>query len=224
MQERTITTETIKDQIYEILKGRILDGSLKSGEQLTEQAIANQYNVSRSPVREAIMQLIGDGLAVNVSNRGTFVKHPTKEELREIQEMRSMIETFALQKIAKGVSREGYDKLVETKEQLLESIRRNDKKLFLDVERTLLITIVSMAENAYITESYTKLYCIIANFEKRVLRNMDAPLEESCRERINIIDALLEGDADKACSLCLNHSARVLEILSDALLEQEEQA
>ena len=70
-----IHTETIKDQIYDILRQQIMDGTLRPGDKIVEQSIADQLNVSRSPAREAIKQLVGDGFLTYIPNRGAFVKN-----------------------------------------------------------------------------------------------------------------------------------------------------
>ena len=54
MRRQEIFTETIKDQIYQILKEEIMNCTIKSGDKLVEQSIADRLSVSRSPVREAI--------------------------------------------------------------------------------------------------------------------------------------------------------------------------
>ena len=84
MKQYDIHVESIKDQIYRILKQEIIDCTLKSGEKLVEQTIAARFNVSRAPVREAIKQLTGDGLVINITNRGAFVKVPTAKEMEDI--------------------------------------------------------------------------------------------------------------------------------------------
>ena len=61
MKLKPIHTETIKDQVYHILRQQIIEGSLPPGYKIVEQDVADQLNVSRSPVREAIKQLTGDG-------------------------------------------------------------------------------------------------------------------------------------------------------------------
>ena len=104
MREAKIVTDSIKDQIYQILKEDILTGELRSGEQLVEQTIAARFNTSRSPVREAIKQLTGDGLVINITNKGTFVKTPTIAELHDIQEMRQVLEVFAVKKTIQHLS------------------------------------------------------------------------------------------------------------------------
>ena len=91
-----IRVVSIKDQVYQILKQEIIDCKLKSGEKLVEQSIAERFNVSRAPVREAIKQLIGDGLVVNITNRGAYVKIPTAKELEDMQEVRTLFEEHAV--------------------------------------------------------------------------------------------------------------------------------
>lgn len=64
----------IGQDIYERLKKRILNGKIRQGERLVEERLANQFNVSRNPIRMAILQLREDGLVVWKFKKGTFVK------------------------------------------------------------------------------------------------------------------------------------------------------
>ena len=70
MKKMQVGIKTIKDQVYNVLKTEILNGEFAPNERLNEQLLADRLNVSRSPVREAIKQLAGDGLVVNVPNKG----------------------------------------------------------------------------------------------------------------------------------------------------------
>ena len=63
----------ISDNLFSTIKDDILTGKLKSGEKLTEKVICNQYNISRTPVREALQKLEMEGLVESIPNRGFFV-------------------------------------------------------------------------------------------------------------------------------------------------------
>lgn len=65
-----IKPSTIKEQVYNMLKEKILDGSIKEGEWLQEKKLAEIFNVSRSPIREALIKLAGEGLLEMFLTRG----------------------------------------------------------------------------------------------------------------------------------------------------------
>lgn len=81
--------------VADILRNAILDGSLKPGHTLHENALARQLSVSRSPIREALLQLERERLVVNPINRPAVVRKPTRDEIVEIYTIRASLEGIA---------------------------------------------------------------------------------------------------------------------------------
>ena len=65
---------TMKQQVYNILKKRIADGTYRHGQRLQEPDLAKELNVSRSPVREAIKELVMEGILIDTPNKGAALK------------------------------------------------------------------------------------------------------------------------------------------------------
>lgn len=82
-------------QIYEKIRQDILDGRYERGESLIEQKLAQEFGVSRTPVREVLRQLELDGLVGSIPNRGVFVIGITQEDIEDIYEIRRRIEGLA---------------------------------------------------------------------------------------------------------------------------------
>lgn len=85
--------ETVAARIYGAIKEQIIDGRLAPGERITEQNIAAQFQTSRTPVREAMRQLVADGFALFKPNSGTVVRQWSPEEVRQLFELRLLIES-----------------------------------------------------------------------------------------------------------------------------------
>lgn len=217
MRTSKIVTDSIKDQIYEILKNEIISGELSSGEQLVEQTLADRFHTSRSPVREAVKQLTGDGLVVNITNKGTFVKTPTFAELNDMQEMRQILEVFAVKKVIHSLSGADKAELLNLRQRIINSRNEHDPEVYLELERTIWTSIVMMTGNSYVIDTYCKLYAITTNFSKSVIDRMPNSFEHSMEERIAIIDALLSGDADQAVRVTEEHLQSGARILNEAL-------
>ncbi|MBQ6582810.1 MAG: GntR family transcriptional regulator [Mogibacterium sp.] len=100
----TLFTEIQKD---------ILSGKLQSGTKLTEQSICKQYNVSRTPVREAFRQLESDGLIENIPNRGAFVIGLSKRDISDLFDLRCIFEMKAVEWAIMRMDDEEIDKLRE---------------------------------------------------------------------------------------------------------------
>jgi DNA-binding GntR family transcriptional regulator len=87
--------ETLAGRIAEQIKRLIVTGQLKPGQKLVEKELAAACKVSRTPLREALVRLVNDGLAVSVAYRGIFVRRIDLKEVQEIYELRFAIEGLA---------------------------------------------------------------------------------------------------------------------------------
>jgi DNA-binding GntR family transcriptional regulator len=87
--------ETLADRIADRLKRLIVTGEIKPGQKLVEKDIAAAFNVSRTPLREALSRLVNDGLAAGIPYRGIFVRQITLRQVQDIYELRIAIEGLA---------------------------------------------------------------------------------------------------------------------------------
>nr|WP_285890312.1 GntR family transcriptional regulator [Halalkalibacter oceani] len=99
--------------VYESLKTAIINGEYAPGEKLIEARIAERYNASRTPIREAIRKLEREGLVEFTSGQGCVVTELTKEEIISIYECRSVLEGLAARKAAKMITTEQLELLEE---------------------------------------------------------------------------------------------------------------
>jgi len=95
----TVPKSTFRQHIVEELRGAILNGDLAPGTALVEASLAEQFSVSRGPLREATRQLIEEGLLVTVPYTGTYVTRLSVEDVREIYSLRIALETFAFEQV-----------------------------------------------------------------------------------------------------------------------------
>ena len=93
-QIRRITT--IKQQVYEILRDDICSGVYAPGQQIQETELSKKLEISRSPIREALRQLVSEGLAVEYPNRGVFVKTYTPKDIEDVFDLRILLESYAI--------------------------------------------------------------------------------------------------------------------------------
>lgn len=92
-----LSRSTFREHIAEQLRAAILSGEFPPGSPLTESALAHQFSVSRGPLREALRQLIEEGLVVTVPYTGTHVISLSVRDVREIYSMRVTLECFAFE-------------------------------------------------------------------------------------------------------------------------------
>jgi DNA-binding GntR family transcriptional regulator len=116
------TEEPLVDHLAATLQARVLSGEIPTGTRLRQEAIAREFGVSRTPVREALRQLQALGIAQVEHNRGAIVRAPTTRELREAYEVRAELEGLATQLAAGRIADEQLDRLREAQRLFRRSI------------------------------------------------------------------------------------------------------
>jgi DNA-binding GntR family transcriptional regulator len=92
-----VPPKSISDQIYELLKGRILLGKIPPGERMIESTIAEELKTSRTPVREAFQRLVQEGLVERVVQGGVRVTVTTPQMIKEVYGIRAVLEAYAVE-------------------------------------------------------------------------------------------------------------------------------
>lgn len=103
--------KTIADALVAELRRRILDGELAAGVQLRQSALAEEFGVSRIPLREAFLQLEAEGLVKINAHRGAIVSQLTAEEVDELFELRAAIEPMLLRRSAPNLTQADFIQL-----------------------------------------------------------------------------------------------------------------
>jgi DNA-binding GntR family transcriptional regulator len=96
-----VPRNTLRAHVVERLRAAILAGDIAPGAPLVETALSERFDVSRGPLREALRQLIEEGLVVTVPYTGTHVAPLSVEDVHEIYSLRTALETFAFEQVWK---------------------------------------------------------------------------------------------------------------------------
>lgn len=135
---------SLGETIADLIKKSIWNQEYKLGERLLEKDQAEKYNVSRSTIREAFTILENKGLIVNKARKGTYVAHFTERDLKELIELRILIEKDAVIKALPLLTEEDFEKLSTILEEMKKQIKIADwYELFnldLDFHRTIVDT------------------------------------------------------------------------------------
>ena len=99
-----IERKSSRNRVYDAIREAIFSGKLTPGQKLTETQLANNFNVSRVVIREALQQLAHDGLVVQNSYRGTNVVRLQSKEVNEILSVRALLEAEAVRQAKKNLT------------------------------------------------------------------------------------------------------------------------
>ena len=131
------------DEAYRFILDRIFKG-LRSDQPLSEQALASLLGMSRTPVREALKRLENEGILVSYGKRGTFINIPTLKEIKDIYEVRIVLEPQAARWAAKNINR---DELAKFKRLFEEFQKGTGKGDFVKLGESFHFLIIDSTEN-----------------------------------------------------------------------------
>jgi DNA-binding GntR family transcriptional regulator len=121
----------MRDRIRDVLVGRILDGTYPAGTQLKELTLAREFNVSQTPIREALRELEGSGLVTSERFRGTRVRGADSAEMRESYELRMMLEVRSV-RLAAPYSEELLADLESYMLEMETAVQAEDSERYID--------------------------------------------------------------------------------------------
>ncbi|MGI9369745.1 MAG: GntR family transcriptional regulator [Ruegeria sp.] len=124
--KRAITRQSLPDVIASDVRERILSGELAEGETIRQEALAEEYDVSRMPVREALKQLDAEGLVLLTNNRGASVTKHSLQEIGEIFDLRVLIEVDLFRRSIPEMTTTDFAHCERILEQMESSFAAND--------------------------------------------------------------------------------------------------
>jgi DNA-binding GntR family transcriptional regulator len=90
----------MREKAYHLIQQKIVSGELMAGTAISEVSLAKELNSSRTPIREAIGQLVSEGVLEQIANRGTIVTQFDRQDILELYELREALEVYAVEKVS----------------------------------------------------------------------------------------------------------------------------
>lgn len=199
----------LRERIYSQTKALIVTGSLAPGNLVSVAQLAGMFNVSRTPVREALLELARDGILRPERNRGFRVIGHTPRELDEIFDVRVLLETDALAKAAANAahSADAIAKARRLHARVERALRAGNLVEFQQFDREFHLTLVALAGNVLLTN-------LISNLRDHLrlpyLSTLDkqGQLRPSLKDHLAILESVAAGDSKEAAELVRVHLAR----------------
>ena len=129
-----VPKSTLRARIAERLRGAILAGDIPPGAPLVETALSERFDVSRGPLREALRQLIEEGLVVTVPYTGTHVAALSVDDVHEIYSLRTALEIFAIEQLWERRDARFRRELVKRNDALIATIDAGDDAASIETE------------------------------------------------------------------------------------------
>jgi DNA-binding GntR family transcriptional regulator len=200
----------IVDQVQEALSQRILNGDLGSGSALSVPDIARKLNVSRSPVREAVLALVAKGLAVEHPRRGVVVTTIEPEDLVAIHEVREFLESCAARYCATRIDDGGIASLRAIMEAQRAAVDQHSARGYFSSNALLHRTIAEHSGNSRLIAIMQPLENQMRIALHRVSTDV-SHMQRGYSEHRQIVDAIAARDPDAAENAMRHHIAGTIE-------------
>lgn len=193
----------LRVQVADRLRGEILSGRLRPGTGLVETALAEQLNVSRAPIREAIQILENDGLVETIAYKGKRVKPLTAREVAETYSLREVFEVMAVTRVLENGA--PLDALRLHCDEMTAAAKAGDFAALIAADEAFHHALIRLADHDLLMASWRNLYLRIHQI--MALRNRDERnLEEIASNHPPIVQALADRDAERAIALISDHT------------------
>ena len=196
---------------YRALWTDIVRGRIEFGTQLRPDTIAEQLDISTTPVREALHRMEADGLIVKLPYRGWFVREFTEPEVRQLYEMRAALESFSVKLACARITAEELAQLRAHPSVGEAALKSGDMEAYRVYNRDLHATIVDAAGNAYLSSAMGQLSLQGQVLVARTIRLAGRP-SRAIEEHRELID-LIARRKDKAAQVLMER--HILSALED---------
>ena len=196
---------SLRDQALAVIRRGMITGEIVPGEIYSANSLAVKLGVSNSPVRDAMLSLVNQGLMETVRNRGFRLVPLSDRDRANIYDLRVMLEVPSMGKLAESGLVDGHVKRFEDlAATIVSSEKHGDMTGYLDNDRAFHLGLLDLLGNHQLTSivgnlrDQTRLYGLRALSES-------GQLEASAREHGPILDAIRDGDSDLAEQLTTQH-------------------
>lgn len=208
---------SLVDSIYESLRDAVCDGILKPGYRLREVALAQQFRVSSTPIREALRRLDHEGLVTLEPRRGAVVTQPVLRDVTDLLEVREVLGVAGVR--AAALRAAGNPARVEEVEAVLAeaeaSVAAGDQRTFFRCDVRFHVAINRIGGNDAIRRLDEVVQRQIHQARRSTARFAPDRMAESHKEHQAIFEAIMTGDPDTAEAAFRHH----VRISGDALVE-----
>lgn len=199
---------SIRDTVTRALRSAIISGEMQPGRVYSAPSLGEEFGISATPIREAMLDLVREGLVVAMPNRGFRVTEVSSHDLDEVTELRLFLEPPAVEKATPLIPESEFSRLRSQADDIVAAAERGDLVEYLSADSDFHLGILQHAGNARLVtlvqslRSQTRLFGLSEMLERGQLAN-------SAREHHTIMDAIEERDAAKARALVFAHIEHV---------------
>ncbi|MFD3629238.1 MULTISPECIES: GntR family transcriptional regulator [unclassified Streptomyces] len=201
-------TPSFRERVADALRAALIAGELRPGEVYSAPGLAARFGVSATPVREAMLDLVKEGLVDTVPNKGFRVTAVSDRQLDEYTHVRSLIEIPTTAELAATADPVALQALRPVAEEIVTAAAAGDLIAYVEADQRFHLGLLALAGNGHLVEVVrdlrrrARLYGLTALVEQ-------GRLEASAEEHLEILDALLARDTEAVRAVMTRHLGHV---------------
>lgn len=204
----THTKNALTSEAYHTIKKQIIDLHLRPGELILVQQLAKKLDISRTPVREALVRLKQEGLVQSAEGRKFKVAEFTLDTVMEIYEIRSALESLAVAGVTSTIKPGQIQKLSDILQTMKAALEKNDDDLFFDSDLYFHNYIIELYGNKTIEAMLKQLNDKLQRV-RYLTKYIDGRVENTIDEHTRILEHIRKKDAEAAKNAYKDHLNKV---------------
>jgi DNA-binding GntR family transcriptional regulator len=201
------------------LRDFIVEGHLTPGSRVPERELCERFNISRTPLREALKVLAAEGLIDLLTNRGARVRQFTEADIRNLFEVISGLDFVAGRMACVRITDEAIDAIEKLHLEMYTHYLRQELADYFRINQKIHQAIVDAAANPVLSENYAKLNAVVRRLRYSANLVRRDRLSDAMREHEQIVDALRRRDAHALGMLMFEHMQSKCEAVCEHLRE-----
>jgi len=212
--------KSLKEQAYDKLKELIITGALEPGALHNEKRLAEALGVSRTPVREALLELSREGMVAFVPGKGVEICKFTAQQVREVFEIRKIIEGYIIKKIASQVTPEDIKEIDENISNQEKMLLKTERLAFIEYDKQFHLYLASKIGNQQIESILDNLRDQMHLMGIRAVED-ESRMKQVIEEHRAIFSGLKEGNPQKAFDALIDHLENTEKTIAEKIETQE---
>jgi DNA-binding GntR family transcriptional regulator len=200
--------ENLRDSVANALRAAVISGELKPGEVYSAPMLGARFGVSATPVREAMLDLVREGLVISLRNKGFRVTDVSDADLDNVAALRQLIEPPTVRDVVPVIPDGDFTRLRELAQDIVVAAEAGDLIAYIEADRVFHVTVLAYSGNQKLVE-------VVSDLRSQTRLLGLTPLVESGRllpsatEHHELLDLVEARDADGAEQLMRRHISHV---------------
>lgn len=216
VEQTLIDITNINEKVYAFLKRGIINLTYPPGGKINIRELQQELGVSHTPIKDALFRLAGEGMVEISSRRGTFATEVTERDIREIAETRLILETGAVEIVARQITDEQFAELEALFRATLIVGETVGYDSYMERDSQFHLKIIELTNNQRLIKLYRQLNAHMQIVRFRFARRAKRKLSWTDEDHARILKAIQEHDVHKAVDTVKQHLLRV----RDAFLQE----